>query len=137
MSNTPRTLGTVHNYIFTDTLKELWVSELLPEHRKLKSLQQRPLNLLLPSPNSRRPSSQSSRESQSSKGARSWQCRLLLWFCEDHIKSRYLQFVTVLQVHNLCVHVQQLLTGHPTCRLMVEYTIQATLHVGLWWNMQV
>lgn len=66
-----------------DTLKELCVSELLPENRKLKSLKQRPLDrLLLSSPTSK--SSQSS---------------LLLWYFEDQIKSRYLQFVNTLQVH--------------------------------------
>lgn len=66
-----------------DTLKELWVSELLPENRKLKSLKQRPLDhLILPSH-----TSQSSRSS------------LLLWYFEDQIKSRYLQFVSTLQVY--------------------------------------
>lgn len=66
-----------------DTLKELWVSELLPESRKLKFLNQRPLDrLLLPSHSSR-----------------SSQCSLLLWYFEDQIKSRYLQFVSTLQVH--------------------------------------
>ena len=67
----------------TDSLKELWVAELLPEHRKLKYLNQRPLDHLV--------SSTSSLSSHQN-------LLLLLWFFEDQVKSRYLQFITTLQV---------------------------------------
>ena len=58
------------------------MSELLPENRKLKQMNQRPLPHLL---------SLSTPASQ--------QRSLLLWYFEEQLKSRYIQFVTTLQVH--------------------------------------
>ena len=71
--------------VSTDTLKELWASELLPERRKLKYLNQRPLDRL---------------STSSSTGSLTHQqsTLLLLWFFEDQIKSRYVQFINTLQV---------------------------------------
>ena len=93
------------------------MSELLPEHRKLKYLKQRPLNLLLhPS----HPSHSSHTAQGSHSSSHSWQYSLLLWFFEDQLKSRYLQFVYTLQVqyYSICtlciIHVYI----HCTCTYM-------------------
>ncbi|CAI8041457.1 CCAAT/enhancer-binding protein zeta [Geodia barretti] len=85
----------------TNTLKELWASELLPERRKLKYLNQRPLDRL---------------STSSSTGSLTHQqsTLLLLWFFEDQIKSRYVQFINTLQAatHDPSEEVREKMVGH-------------------------
>jgi ribosome biogenesis protein MAK21 len=85
----------------TNTLKELWVSELLPEHRKLKYLNQQPLDRL---------------STSSSTGSLTHQqsTLLLLWFFEDQIKCRYVQFINTLQAatHDPSEEVREKMVGH-------------------------
>ena len=60
-----------------DALKELWMEVLLPHHRKLRFLQQRPLAAALPS-------------------GREGDKLLLFWSFEDALKRRYASFVEAL-----------------------------------------
>ncbi|XP_022088681.1 CCAAT/enhancer-binding protein zeta-like [Acanthaster planci] len=65
-----------------DALKQLFLQELLPERRKLRLFSQHPFTLL----------------NDLSKGKREERNkRLLLWYYEDQLKQKYLEFVTTLQ----------------------------------------
>ena len=105
-----------HYCFLLDTLKELWVSDLLPEERKLKSLKQVissldhvisdspiifvglkkkwPLFLCV----QQRPLNLLVANGHS---ARVRHRMLLLWYYEDQLKNKYSQFISTLQV---CVY---------------------------------
>ncbi|KAM6279257.1 CCAAT/enhancer-binding protein zeta [Porphyrio hochstetteri] len=65
-----------------DTLKELLISDLLPDNRKLWSFSQRPFNNI---------------EKMSSGNRDSRDRRLILWYFEHHLKLQVAEFVQVLE----------------------------------------
>ena len=71
--------------IFSDHFKDLLVSDVLPESRKLKFLKQRPLERLL----------------VEGGGCGSVSCdthTLILWYFEHQLKTKYLNFLELLKV---------------------------------------
>ncbi|XP_035672008.1 CCAAT/enhancer-binding protein zeta-like [Branchiostoma floridae] len=65
-----------------DTLKELWLSDLLPDGRKLKMFEQHPLSIL--------PEITSGNQ----EGRRR---RLIMWYYEDRVKQLYAEFISAIQ----------------------------------------
>lgn len=69
-------------FFFSDTLVELFVTDLLPPDRKLKTLSQRPLQLL---------------DELSSGNPAGRRRRLIAWYFEDQLKSIFRDFVDSLR----------------------------------------
>ncbi|KFP25495.1 CCAAT/enhancer-binding protein zeta, partial [Colius striatus] len=70
------------SFMALDTLKELLLSDLLPDNRKLWSFSQRPFNNI---------------EKMSSGNRDSRDRRLILWYFEHHLKLQVAEFVQVLE----------------------------------------
>ncbi|XP_066280307.1 CCAAT/enhancer-binding protein zeta-like [Branchiostoma lanceolatum] len=65
-----------------DTLKELWLSDLLPDGRKLKTFEQHPLSIL------------TEVTGGNQEGRRR---RLIMWYYEDRVKQLYSEFISAIQ----------------------------------------
>ena len=68
---------------FIDTLKDLFLSDLLPDERKLKKFHQHPLAQI---------------EELTSGNRDARDKKLMLWYYEDQLKSRYFSFIKALEV---------------------------------------
>eukprot|EP00731_Ephydatia_muelleri_P028352 Em0019g1225a len=81
-----------------DSLKELWLSCLLPNDRKLKALKQQPLNLLVSTEHPLRTRVK-------------W---LLLWYFEDQLKAKYAQYISILDhlSHDTVANIREKVLGH-------------------------
>ncbi|XP_070578508.1 CCAAT/enhancer-binding protein zeta-like [Ptychodera flava] len=65
-----------------ETLKDLWLSQLLPENRKLRLFSQHPFDQL----------------DELSTGSKSRKKRLLLWYFEDQLKKKYEEYLQAVKV---------------------------------------
>ncbi|XP_038072284.1 CCAAT/enhancer-binding protein zeta-like isoform X2 [Patiria miniata] len=74
--------GRRETLVAMDALKQLFLQELLPERRKLRLFSQHPFSLLNDLSEGKRPERNK---------------RLLLWYCEDQLKQKYLEFVKTLE----------------------------------------
>eukprot|EP00058_Branchiostoma_floridae_P027830 XP_002613321.1 hypothetical protein BRAFLDRAFT_68288 [Branchiostoma floridae] len=100
-----------------DTLKELWLSDLLPDGRKLKMFEQHPLSIL--------PEITSGNQ----EGRRR---RLIMWYYEDRVKQLYAEFISAIQTlaHDTVAtnKSKALVDIHPNMRIVVVREVERLLY---------